>query len=505
MQNFCRKLKLALIISTVFVIIFIQNANANAFVDRNLSVGETWDLGNGLLITAQSIDAKSTPKQVLLVISESGNQIDSKLLKEDDVYEYKDTIFQIASIWGSKSSDMVWLYITFPETNMPGSSNLTSSQTEYYNIWKYKTRQMPGVDISNNSVAVAEAGKGISLLSMAGNRILFKELHNNGDVSISHEGNYLVTYKYIDNKFEIDFLDNKGTILWSKTKDKTGEALVSLDVSSNGKYVVVSEGTIVYLFDKSGKELWSYPTGKMLWGGVSISDDGSIIVAGGKGEAFVFDTKGNLLWSRKYGDYIEARAAVSPNGQYIVFLINTGVEITDSRGNTISRYQGYGNDISIISNGEVAILSGNSNISIFDSQGNLKSTINKGINAKNIKISSDGFFLAVGDFDKGVLMFAKEGYQIVPPKEVTETVEVADPTRTNYAWVAAIVIGIIVAGFFARPYYKRAKLKREMAKTPTDWCPNCHKFTGGAKTCPHCGKETLVSVSYDRSKKVKKK
>lgn len=64
------------------------------------------------------------------------------------------------------------------------------------------------------------------------------------------------------------------------------------------------------------------------------------------------------------------------------------------------------------------------------------------------------------------------------------------------------VICVIVILFI--PYYKRLKLKRDMARTPTDWCPNCLKFTGGAAICPHCGKATITEKYSDTKKREKK-
>ena len=72
LKELTRILKLALVISMLFFIILIQDVRAANFGSRDLSVGETWDLGNGFSITAGSIDAKATPKRVWLVLSDSG-------------------------------------------------------------------------------------------------------------------------------------------------------------------------------------------------------------------------------------------------------------------------------------------------------------------------------------------------------------------------------------------------------------------------------------------------
>lgn len=49
---------------------------------KTLLVGETWDLGEGYKITAQSIDALASPKQVWLVLSKDGSKLDDKVIEE---------------------------------------------------------------------------------------------------------------------------------------------------------------------------------------------------------------------------------------------------------------------------------------------------------------------------------------------------------------------------------------------------------------------------------------
>jgi hypothetical protein len=97
-------------------------------------------------------------------------------------------------------------------------------------------------------------------------------------------------------------------------------------------------------------------------------------------------------------------------------------------------------------------------------------------------------------------------FSINAPEEkiVKKEVEVLTPLNPG----TIITIGILIIGVFVifiRPYYKRARLQKEMAKTPTDWCPHCKKFTGGAAICPHCGLATNKEKKYDTSKKVTKK
>lgn len=97
-------------------------------------------------------------------------------------------------------------------------------------------------------------------------------------------------------------------------------------------------------------------------------------------------------------------------------------------------------------------------------------------------------------------------FSISAPKEkiVQKEVEVFSQLNPRVAFVGSILI-IFVIAIFVRPYYKRLKVKREMAKTPTDWCPYCLKFTGGEEICPHCGKITLIEHYSDIMKRKEKK
>ncbi|CAD6493183.1 MAG: Serine/threonine-protein kinase PknD [Candidatus Argoarchaeum ethanivorans] len=77
---------------------------------KTLTIGETWNLGNGYILTAQSIDAKATPRQVWFAISKDGHQLDDKVLSEGQTYTYG-TIFstRIDGIFRGTTSDMVQL------------------------------------------------------------------------------------------------------------------------------------------------------------------------------------------------------------------------------------------------------------------------------------------------------------------------------------------------------------------------------------------------------------
>ena len=75
-----------------------------------LGVGETWDIGNGWTIVAQSIDAKANPRQVWLVLYRNGIKLDDYVVAEGKTYNYKNIFStKVASIYPGPITDMVSL------------------------------------------------------------------------------------------------------------------------------------------------------------------------------------------------------------------------------------------------------------------------------------------------------------------------------------------------------------------------------------------------------------
>lgn len=94
------------------------------FDTKMLAVGETWHMGDGYDLTAQSIDSKAIPKQVWLVLSKDGIKLDDKVIAQGEVYTYvekniadeKDVplfVTYIDSVFDSNTSDIVQLKYTW--------------------------------------------------------------------------------------------------------------------------------------------------------------------------------------------------------------------------------------------------------------------------------------------------------------------------------------------------------------------------------------------------------
>ncbi len=74
---------------------------------KTLAIGETWDMGDGFTLKAQSIDAKASSRQVWLVLSKDGNKLDDKIV-------------EAASITGTGTQGVY----TYYEKSLGGESNV---------------------------------------------------------------------------------------------------------------------------------------------------------------------------------------------------------------------------------------------------------------------------------------------------------------------------------------------------------------------------------------------
>jgi S-layer protein (TIGR01567 family) len=92
--------------------------------NKILAVNDTWDIGGGWTLTAQSIDAKSTPRQAWLVLSKDGVKIDDKVISQGQVYTYIEKniagesdvplfVTYVDSVFAGATSDMVKLRYTW--------------------------------------------------------------------------------------------------------------------------------------------------------------------------------------------------------------------------------------------------------------------------------------------------------------------------------------------------------------------------------------------------------
>ena len=211
---------------------------------------------------------------------------------------------------------------------------LSHLESQFSVIWRYDLRGGPvhGISISpGGNYIIAGAGDKIYLFDRSGDLLWNRDIVSvlglrKGEgvilsVSVSSNGSYIAAAIGITKRNGYVYLLNgSGDILW---KYKIGLDALSVSVSSNGSYIVA--GTYrgeIYLFDRSGRLLWSKRIQEPIWWtpnveGVSISSEGDYIaVISGNNRTYVFDRSGKLIWSWNVGAQLSS-LSMSSEGSFI--------------------------------------------------------------------------------------------------------------------------------------------------------------------------------------------
>lgn len=114
---------------------------------KTLAVGESWDIGDGWVLNAQSIDAKSTPRQAWLVLSKDGFKKDDKVVSAGETYIYMEEnkegktdvprlVIFVGAVFAGATSDFVQLILKeknweINEAFHERTSSPKATQTEY--------------------------------------------------------------------------------------------------------------------------------------------------------------------------------------------------------------------------------------------------------------------------------------------------------------------------------------------------------------------------------------
>jgi len=91
---------------------------------KTLTVGETWNMGEGWTLTANAIDAKASPRQVWLTLSRDGVKKDEKTVRQGGIYTYVEKnianesnaplfVTFIDSVFSGATSDMAQFKFTW--------------------------------------------------------------------------------------------------------------------------------------------------------------------------------------------------------------------------------------------------------------------------------------------------------------------------------------------------------------------------------------------------------
>jgi len=111
-------------------------------------------------------------------------------------------------------------------------------------------------------------------------------------------------------------------VAWEKRFDGK---ITNFQVAKESGHIVVSsvesDGTYIYLLDKTGRQLWKKKLTSLKHGGVTVSDNGETVLASvGTGVAhwnhyYVFDSYGHLLWNKE----MKGQLYLSPQGGYLAY------------------------------------------------------------------------------------------------------------------------------------------------------------------------------------------
>jgi len=129
--------------------------------------------------------------------------------------------------------------------------------------------------------------------------------------------------------------------VWNFSK---GDFVESLDISSDGSYVVASSLHVeagvgrICLFDKNGTIVWDYLANFPI--STAISANGKHIVNGVRSEGiFYLSRKGELVWSYRAGDlYFDVQISSDGNSVAVASILKDGSE---NKG-VVSFYNSYG-------------------------------------------------------------------------------------------------------------------------------------------------------------------
>jgi len=288
-------------------------------------------------------------------------------------------------------------------------------------IWSYQTGadRVWSVCVNNNYIAAGGDDQKIYLFSRSSSIPLWS--YNTGgwisSVSASSDFSYIAVGCYP--KVYL-FSNSSSTPLWSYN---TGSGGTSVSVSSSGSDIAAGSGNRVYLFSRtSSTPLWSYPADVTV-NSVAITSDGNYIVAasgentGNPGNrVYLFSrTSSTPIWS--YQTYQPVRSVtISQDGNYIV-AAGDGVYLFYRTSSTPVWTSATGPfpEISISSNGNyIAVGDYNGKVYFFSSTDNNPIwSYDTGETIYSVSISSDGSYIAAGG-NSNTYLFSKEPPNYAP-------------------------------------------------------------------------------------------
>ena len=230
-------------------------------------------------------------------------------------------------------------------------------------------------------------------------------------VAISSTGKYTVVGS---NDHRVYFFDKgNSTPRWEY---QTGGLVSSVAISSDGNYIVAgSYDHKIYLFGKeSSTPIWNSSIGSKVFS-IAISSDGEYIVAGSENYKVTLFNKDNPenLWNYQTGDGVYS-VAISSDGEYIVAGSGDAYVYFFNKDSSIPlwSYQTYSlvNSVTITPDGEfIAAGSHDNRVYLFNkNDSNPLWSSSTGGWVYSVSISSDGNYIVAGSRSKSIYLFGKD-------------------------------------------------------------------------------------------------
>lgn len=208
---------------------------------------------------------------------------------------------------------------------------------------------------------------------------------------VSKNSNYVVASTTIQSSIlkerpgirRIEFLDNRGQVLWTKTvKEGSEEYDQPIYPSDNG--VTVGPGSEITFLDTTGEQIAKCSVREELgWyagGVIDFSADGEYVAINAtnflpdvgyytenpQGQLFLFNTKGKELWRSLIDENSPSSVAIAPNGEYIItsnkpytILRKSVTRLFSKKGELIGRWDKFlTREIRFSSSGSYALVEG---------------------------------------------------------------------------------------------------------------------------------------------------
>jgi len=140
-------------------------------------------------------------------------------------------------------------------------------------------------------------------------------------VAVANSGGYLYVFD-----------TSSGKLLWKRFHG--GYCPFVLEISQDGSRIAVAgKSHEVYMYDRDGNLLWTYPTDQVVTDGKMSADGSKIVVGTVWGGIYCIDGDGNLMWRKKRNVGHNA-VYITKNGKYIA-LGGAGIMLLDSQGDVL--------------------------------------------------------------------------------------------------------------------------------------------------------------------------